>query len=100
MRDAVSDTDEVIDYQMVHQWPDVPTLPARVLYEDVLPSIVEQLSPNTPYVRGSPYGGQGTDTSDPTVGDVHQWDIWGGKGMAWQEYDRMGGRFVRCGYMF
>ena len=102
------------DYQMVLQWGgkcrlqsyvvppnsciDVPELPARILYEDVLPSLVSALSttsPTTPYHRGSPYGGEGWDTADPTVGDVHQWEIWGGKEKPWQDYWRMGGRFVR-----
>ncbi|THH31617.1 hypothetical protein EUX98_g2590 [Antrodiella citrinella] len=85
------------DYQMVLQWGDVPDLPARVIYEDILPSLVSALSvtsPSTPYHRGSPYGGKGWDTADPTVGDVHQWEIWGGKERPWQEYWRMGGRFV------
>lgn len=83
------------DYQQVLQWGDVADLPARKLYEDLLPTLVNSLtSPPIPYHRGSPYGGEGWDTADPTVGDVHQWDIWGGKEKPWQEYWRMGGRFV------
>ncbi|ESK93576.1 glycoside hydrolase family 2 protein [Moniliophthora roreri MCA 2997] len=83
------------DYQMVHQWGDVPSLPAIVLYEDVLPSVVSKLTnPETPYWRGSPYGGKGWDTADPTVGDVHQWEIWGGKERPWHEYVKRGGRFI------
>ncbi|KAI0053200.1 glycoside hydrolase family 2 protein [Auriscalpium vulgare] len=83
------------DYQMVHQWNDVPNLPAVKIYEEVLPEVVDALTyPPLPYHRGSPYGGKGWDTADPTVGDVHQWDIWGGKEYPWQSYDRLGGRFV------
>ncbi|KAH6907492.1 beta-mannosidase [Coprinopsis sp. MPI-PUGE-AT-0042] len=98
------------DYQMVLQWGDVPHLPATVIYEEVLPSVVSSLTSfqvhssatdtesittvQTSYVRGSPYGGKGWDTADPTVGDVHQWNIWGGKELPYQEYGRMGGRFV------
>ncbi|KAI0326209.1 glycoside hydrolase [Cubamyces sp. BRFM 1775] len=83
------------DYQQVLQWGDVPDLPARLIYEDVLPSVVSQLcDPPVPYHPGSPYGGQGWDTSDPTVGDVHQWDIWAGKERPWQEYAFRNGRFV------
>ncbi|KAJ2920787.1 hypothetical protein H1R20_g16307, partial [Candolleomyces eurysporus] len=83
------------DYQMVLQWGDVPHLPAVVIYEDVLPDVVNTLTEGSiPYHRGSPYGGKGWDTSDPTVGDVHQWNIWGGKELPWQEYGRLGGRFV------
>ena len=75
---------------------DVKDLPARVLYESILPDIVQKLTdPPVAYHRGSPYGGQGWDTADPTVGDVHHWHIWGRKERAWQEYPTMGGRFVR-----
>ncbi|KAA1472333.1 glycoside hydrolase [Dentipellis sp. KUC8613] len=103
------------DYQQVLQWDVHTDLPARVIYEQVLPEAVEALtgpSSSNPkdedgekdkdkprfdavaYHRGSPYGGDGWDTSDPTVGDVHQWNVWGGKERAWQEYEGMGGRFV------
>jgi beta-mannosidase len=96
----------IADYQMIHQWPDVPRLPARKLYEDVLPSAVSLLSKDSiPYHPGSPYaegcltvrpdGREICDTADPTCGDVHQWDIWGGRERPWQDYDKMGGRFVR-----
>ena len=82
---------------MLIQDADVKALPARLIYEDVLPEVVSRLTdPPIPYHRGSPYGGKGWDTSDPTVGDVHQWNVWGGKELQYQEYDRLGGRFVRC----
>lgn len=86
-----------VDYQQLTQWPDVPELPARVLYEGVLPDVVGALTRGAPvpYHPGSPYGGRDPGGSDPTVGDVHQWDVWGGRERPWQEYDRMGGRFVR-----
>jgi beta-mannosidase len=84
-----------IDYQQVLQWGDVADLPARKLYEDVLPGIVSRYAPEVAYHRGSPYGGEGWDTADPTVGDVHQWNVWAGKGLPLQDYDRLGGRFVR-----
>ncbi|KAI0738846.1 glycoside hydrolase [Daedaleopsis nitida] len=83
------------DYQMVLQWGGIAELPARVLYEEVFPEVVaEHCDPVIPYHRGSPYGGKDWDTSDPTIGDVHQWDIWGGKELPWQEYPSRGGRFV------
>ncbi|KAJ3863761.1 glycoside hydrolase [Lentinula novae-zelandiae] len=83
------------DYQMILQWGDVKNFPAIKIYEDVLPSVVESLThPVIPYHRGSPYGGKGWDTSDPTVGDVHQWNVWGGKEFPYQDYDKLGGRFV------
>ncbi|KAG6917171.1 hypothetical protein DXG01_003607 [Tephrocybe rancida] len=83
------------DYQMILQWGDSDDLPARVLYEKHFPEIVEALTdPVIPYHRGSPYGGEGWDTADPTVGDLHQWNIWGGKEFPYQDYDKRGGRFV------
>lgn len=46
-------------------------LPARVIYEKMLPDIISELvDPKIPYWPGSPYGGKGWDTADPTVGDV------------------------------
>ncbi|KAH9915084.1 glycoside hydrolase [Fomitopsis serialis] len=83
------------DYQQVLQWGGISDLPARRIYEHVLPEVVERLTnPPIPYHRGSPYGGEEWDTTDPTVGDVHQWDIWAGKERPWQEYGERGGRFV------
>ncbi|KAG6856280.1 hypothetical protein H0H87_005890 [Tephrocybe sp. NHM501043] len=83
------------DYQMILQWGDTEDLPARILYEKVLPETVAALTdPPIPYHRGSPYGGKGWDTADPTIGDVHQWEIWGGKEYPYQDYDKRGGRFV------
>ncbi|EGO23456.1 glycoside hydrolase family 2 protein, partial [Serpula lacrymans var. lacrymans S7.9] len=84
------------DYQQVLQWGGITELPARKIYEQVLPDIVAALtSSEVPYHRGSPYGGKDWwETSDPTVGDIHQWDVWAGKEKAYQDYDIMGGRFV------
>ncbi|KAL9012757.1 MAG: hypothetical protein Q9173_002495 [Seirophora scorigena] len=48
--------------------------------------------PNTYYHFGSPFGGK--TTSDPTVGDIHQWNIWHGTQERYQEWDKLGGRFV------
>lgn len=84
-----------------HPYPDLtsqerPELPARKLYEEVFPQTVARLTdPPIPYHRGSPYGGKGWDTADRTVGDVHVWDIWGGKEFPYQQYDKHGGRFIR-----
>jgi len=95
VRFCIQSTDVLI------QCADVKALPARLIYEDVLPEVVSRLTdPPIPYHRGSPYGGKGWDTSDPTVGDVHQWNVWGGKELQYQEYDKLGGRFVRCALCF
>jgi beta-mannosidase len=68
------------------------------LYEEVFPEVVTALTgpQPIPYHRGSPYGGKGWDTADPTVGDVHQWNIWGGKEFPYHDYVKLGGRFVSC----
>jgi beta-mannosidase len=77
------------DYQQILQWGGVITptflfrwlimhlpsekqeLPARVLYEEHFPKIVKSVcGDDVPYWPGSPYGGEGWDTSDETVGDV------------------------------
>lgn len=47
--------------------------PARYIYEHLLPSIVRDYSPSVFYHPGSPWG-DGKITSDPTVGDLHQWN--------------------------
>jgi beta-mannosidase len=77
---------------------DVKSFPAIKIYEEVLPEVVTALTgpQPIPYHRGSPYGGKGWDTADPTIGDVHQWNIWGGKEFLYQDYVKLGGRFVSC----
>ncbi|GAA5900435.1 beta-mannosidase [Sporobolomyces salmoneus] len=65
--------------------------PAREIYERLLPSIVAENS-NTFYWPGSPFGG--SSTRDPTVGDIHQWDVWHGSQAPYQDYDKLSGRFV------
>lgn len=43
------------------------------------------------YWPGSPWGGE--DSTDRTVGDLHQWNVWGGVGAPYQRYAELGGRF-------
>ncbi|KAL2015960.1 hypothetical protein VTK56DRAFT_4495 [Thermocarpiscus australiensis] len=72
------------------------TFPARYIYECLLPRIVREESPGAMYHPGSPWG-NGTSTTlkvDPTVGDVHQWNLWNGEARPLQLLPRMGGRFV------
>ena len=73
----------------------ITDLPARKIYEEVLPDVVTALTGDEiPYHRGSPYGGQDWDTADPTVGDIHQWGVWAGSRI-YHDYDILGGRFIR-----
>lgn len=46
--------------------------PARYIYEKLLVDVTKRLMPDTYYHFGSPYGGE--TSSDPTVGDIHQWN--------------------------
>lgn len=66
--------------------------PARSIYENLLPKLVEALTPQVPYHPGSPWGGK--DTTDPTVGDIHQWNVWHGNQEKYQDWYKLGGRFI------
>lgn len=70
--------------------------PARYIYEHLLPKIVAEETKGVPYHPSSPFG-NGTSTVlkvDPTIGDVHQWNVWHGEMHPYQRLPRMGGRFV------
>lgn len=49
------------------------TFPARYIYEYLLPNWVREEDPSAIYHPGSPWG-DGKESFDPTVGDIHQWD--------------------------
>ncbi|KAH8803169.1 glycoside hydrolase family 2 protein [Xylogone sp. PMI_703] len=66
--------------------------PARYIYEKVLVDVCKELVPDTYYHYGSPWGGK--DTTDPTVGDLHQWNVWHGSQEKYQNFDKLVGRFV------
>jgi beta-mannosidase len=67
--------------------------PARYIYEKILADVCAELIPGTYYHFGSPWGA-GVHTSDPTVGDIHQWNVWHGMQEKYQNFDKLGGRFV------
>lgn len=66
--------------------------PARYIYEKVLADACTKLIPDTYYHFGSPWGGK--DTTDPTIGDIHQWNVWHGSQEKYQNFDKLIGRFV------
>ena len=68
------------------------SFPARYIYEKLLVDITQDLIPGTHYHFGSPFGG--SSTTDPTVGDIHQWNVWHGTQERYQDFDRLSGRFV------
>jgi beta-mannosidase len=59
----------------------------------VLPAAVEEYS-DIHYHRSSPYSGQGKPTTDKTLGDLHQWNVWHGSQEPWHNWDILAGRFV------
>ncbi|KAI9794081.1 MAG: hypothetical protein M1816_006706 [Peltula sp. TS41687] len=65
---------------------------ARYIYEKLLPEVVNELMPGTYYHPGSPWGG--INSRDPTIGDIHQWNVWHGSQDKYQDYDKLVGRFV------
>ncbi|KAI0178580.1 glycoside hydrolase family 2 protein [Hypoxylon sp. FL1284] len=66
--------------------------PARYIYEKILADVCQELTPSVYYHPGSPWGG--VDTRDPTVGDIHQWNVWHGTQEKYQNFDKLIGRFV------
>ncbi|EEB89673.1 hypothetical protein MPER_12203 [Moniliophthora perniciosa FA553] len=79
-------SDETSDFRTTN-------FPARHIYERVLPTLVEKLS-DIHYHRSSPYSGQGQPTTDRTLGDLHQWNVWHGTQEPWHNWDILAGRFV------
>lgn len=67
--------------------------PARYIYEHLLPKILEQEDPGVLYHPSSPWS-HGKKTTDPTIGDIHQWGIWHRELKPYQEAPTLSGRFV------
>ncbi|KAN0097394.1 glycoside hydrolase family 2 protein [Tylopilus felleus] len=67
--------------------------PARFIYERTLPSIVGKFC-DIHYHRSSPYSAPGVVTTDKTLGDLHQWNVWHGSQESWHNWDILAGRFV------
>lgn len=67
--------------------------PARTIYEVTLPEKMKALLPDVPYHPGSPWSGE-KPTTDATVGDLHQWNVWHGTQEKYQDWHKLGGRFV------
>ena len=45
-------------------------------YDDIMPAIIAELDPTTPYWPGSPTGGPNANSM--RMGDVHSWTVWHG----------------------
>ncbi|KQW45829.1 MULTISPECIES: glycoside hydrolase family 2 protein [unclassified Roseateles] len=78
--------------------PDKPDdMPARRIYEKLLPELCAALDPDRPYWPGSPYSpaqGEVIVSSDATVGDRHTWEVWHGQMAPYADYHKFEGRFV------
>ncbi len=69
-----------------------PELPARVIYERILPTLIAELDPGRYYQPGSPF--IGTNPDDATQGDKHTWEVWGNNAKPYRDYEWLGGRFI------
>jgi len=88
-----------LDYNLNEDKPESwlkTNFPARYTYESLLPNLIREECPNVPYHPSSPFGnGKSTVLKvDPTIGDVHQWNMWHGTMEPYQRLPDMGGRFV------
>jgi beta-mannosidase len=76
---------------------DLARFDARVIYEELLPTVCNELDPGRPYWPGSPYSstteGQ-LNSQDPTVGDRHSWEVWHQLMLPYAQYAKVGARFV------
>jgi beta-mannosidase len=55
---------------------DPAPLSGKLYYNQIIPSVLEALDPNTPYWPGSPGGGPSPNSM--RGGDVHDWTVWHG----------------------
>lgn len=69
---------------------------AKHIYEQVLPDIITEMygGNKVSYTFGSPWSRNGLSAADLTTGDVHQWNVWHGKELPYQEWSNLAGRFV------
>lgn len=50
----------------------------ELYYNQVIPQVLADLDPATPYWPGSPFGGQGHNLNSMHEGDIHDWTVWHG----------------------
>jgi beta-mannosidase len=65
----------------------------ELYYQRLIPAVLAELDPATPYRPGSPFGGAGHNHNSMLEGDVHDWTVWHGLPVipdigAVGEYDR------------
>jgi beta-mannosidase len=77
------------------KWGGLENSPSRYLgeriYNDTLPKMVARFDPDRPYIPSSPTRGEHANSENE--GDVHNWDVWHGRG-DWRYYADSRARFV------
>ncbi|KAE8550245.1 hypothetical protein EYB25_006466 [Talaromyces marneffei] len=63
-----------------------------MIWQDYMLACDHPFAPHVQYWANSPWGGP--TANDETIGDVHQWDVWHGKQLAYQDYHTLSGRFI------
>ena len=53
-------------------------MPGLLYYDEIIPGLLAELDPATPYRPSSPFGGPGHDQNNQAQGDVHDWTVWHG----------------------
>jgi beta-mannosidase len=64
----------------------------EVIWEEDLPNALKNLDPDRHYISSSPTGTKGSGNGDDR-GDVHNWNVWHGRG-TWRNYHESNARFV------
>ncbi|CAK9436429.1 uncharacterized protein LODBEIA_P09870 [Lodderomyces beijingensis] len=72
----------------------ITQFPARVIYEKVIPEAIHKLANQVIYRYGSPYSDPSHSSYDVSIGDSHQWLVWHGPRLPYQEWPQLSGRFV------
>ena len=76
---------------------DLARFDARAIYEELLPTLCNELDPGRPYWPGSPFSstteGQ-LNSQDPTTGDRHSWEVWHQLMLPYAQYAKVSARFV------
>ncbi len=83
------------------EWPNLqgePKAPHRPIFFELLPKVVAEISPHTPYWPGSPWSPDGSLPNNPAVGDQHPWEVsLAGRFADWWQYRRRTDRFPNEG---
>ncbi|KAI5950835.1 mndB [Candida jiufengensis] len=68
--------------------------PAKMIYEELIPSKISQLTNQVVYRPGSPYSSKNMSSYNTSYGDSHQWEVWHGSRQPYQNWDNLTARFI------